>query len=189
MAPILGKRGEMVPREMFRDKRVCLLGNAESILNREKDIDGYDVVCRCNRGFPWGKEKFLGTRTDVLFTSHDISYKDFSMLDPSYVVWCTPNQAKLSKEFKAEIDEYFSLDEWLNLERQLQARPSTGMMAITWLVTQTEFAHLSIYGFDFWKTNTWWAPRTAPTPHKASSEKELVEWLIEDHERIVLHYE
>jgi len=161
----------------LKDKRVCLLGNAQSILQKENPIDTYDVVCRCNRGFPWGKEKFIGSKTDILFTSYAVNPTDLKKLAPRYIVWCTPRHEKMTPEFADEVDMVFAMKDWINLERELGSRPSTGCMAIYWLMNHAPFKSLDVYGFDFWKSNTWWEPRTAPIPHNPEAEKKYIEWL------------
>ena len=177
-------------KKLVKGKRVCLLGNAESILNTEKDIDDFDVVCRCNQGFPKGKEDFIGTKTDILFTSINIATKDFYEADPMFVVWCTTKHELISEEFKAEIDEYFTMRDWIALERELRARPSTGAMALYYLMKHTKYSHLTLYGFDFWKSKTWWQDRNEsnPHPHSESAEEKYIKWLVDENEDMEIVY-
>ncbi len=60
------------PRKVFYNKRVAVVGPADSAFDREngKNIDGYDYVIRINKALvTWNRdsEKYLGTRTDILF--------------------------------------------------------------------------------------------------------------------------
>ena len=78
--------------EFLKDKNVCLLGNANNVLKVKKDIDKFDVVCRCNRGYSQGKEDYIGRRTDILFLSTEINGQVILRnFNPKYVMWMTPS--------------------------------------------------------------------------------------------------
>jgi len=49
----------------------------------------------------------------------------------------------------------FGQKEWYDLETDLGSRPTTGLIALYFLITYTQFKDLTIYGFDFWKTPDW----------------------------------
>lgn len=59
--------------EWFTDKRVALIGGADSVLEKKSGayIDQFDVVVRINKGVELIEEQseYVGTRTDVLFHS------------------------------------------------------------------------------------------------------------------------
>ncbi len=60
-------------RDWFKDKRVAIIGGADSVLKekRGKFIDNYDVVVRINKGVEVieNQWEYVGTRTDILFHS------------------------------------------------------------------------------------------------------------------------
>lgn len=62
------------PKEIFKDKRVAVIGAAESAFRKEngKYIDSFDIVIRINKAiFTWKpcQEQFIGRKTDVVFHS------------------------------------------------------------------------------------------------------------------------
>jgi len=159
--------------EVFHGKRVCLIGNAPSALKKKHPIDEYDVVCRCNTCIPRGESTFIGTRTDVIFTSISLPQATLDAFGPLYTLWCTPKHDNITEEFKQRIDDKLPLRYWMDLERELGFRPSTGCMALYWLVRDVAFKTLDIYGFDFWETGK----PEYDTPHDAQAEKKYIEWL------------
>lgn len=60
-------------KNWFKDKRVAIVGGADSVLNKKNGayIDDFDVVVRINRGVELIKkqQEYVGARTDVLFHS------------------------------------------------------------------------------------------------------------------------
>lgn len=60
-------------KEWFENKRVAIVGGADSVLNQKSGefIDSFDVVVRINKGVELIKEQseYIGKRTDILFHS------------------------------------------------------------------------------------------------------------------------
>ena len=55
-------------KKLIDKKKVCVFGNAESVLNKKRNIDSYDVIIRMNYGYPRHEVyEQIGTRTDVWF--------------------------------------------------------------------------------------------------------------------------
>ena len=79
-------------QEFLKNKEICVLGNATSILNNKKDIDGFEVVCRMNRGVPQGREEYIGSRTDIVFMSTRFRPEWEQQFNAKFVVWCTECQ-------------------------------------------------------------------------------------------------
>jgi len=46
--------------------------------------------------------------------------------------------------------------DWRELEKQLGINPSTGFLALNFFLKRIDFKSLTIYGFDFFKTKTWY---------------------------------
>lgn len=62
------------PERVFRGKRIAVIGAADSAFSKDLGdyIDSFDVVIRINKALvSWnvGNERFIGTRTDILFHS------------------------------------------------------------------------------------------------------------------------
>jgi hypothetical protein len=163
----------------FINQRIVLFGNAKSVLSTEKEIDTqYDIICRTNKGFSQGQEKYIGTRTDVLFLSIPLTDKELLKFNPNYLVWCTPKHNKMTSYLK-ENALFYNEKDWKLLNDKLGHRPSTGMMAIDLLsCLSSSWKSLTLYGFDHWKTETWYLNRIVPCHHNPEAEKKYIEELI-----------
>lgn len=154
--------------EYLKDKNVCLLGNAKSILMSKKMIDKFDVVCRCNKGYPQGKEDYIGGRTDILFLSTTIIGETIiEKYNPKYVVWMTISN-HLASKWVHEKAYQNPTEQYKELRKKLSLRPTTGCIAFNFLINNVKFKNLVLYGFDFF-TNGWCHPA-----HKPSEEKEII---------------
>lgn len=67
--------------EYLENKRVCLVGPSESLLNYEngKIIDKYDIICRIKKSYPVPKnlEKHLGSKTNILISHLKLKTKNY----------------------------------------------------------------------------------------------------------------
>jgi len=160
-------------QEFCRDKTNCLLGNADSILRRKKDIDSFDIIGRMNRGMSKGKEGFIGKRTDILFLSTHMSGENIkNSFDPNFVVWMTAcNRLASSWVMKNAIQN--PKEDWNALHAKLGINPTTGIMALKFILKHIDFKNLVIYGFDFFTTKTWYNTKI-DSGQKHSGEKEEV---------------
>lgn len=165
--------------KFFTNKNVALFGNAKSVLLTKKEIDNkYDIICRMNEGFPQGKENVLGYRTDVLFLSTSLTKEQIDKYNPSYLIWCTPKHEKMTDYIKNNALIYSTLD-WQILHDKLRYRPSTGIMALSLLLNMSSlWKSITLYGFDHWKTETWYTNKVAPCYHNPEAEKKYLEEII-----------
>jgi hypothetical protein len=174
-------------REFCKGKKVCLLGNANSILDGKKDIDSFDIVCRMNRGYPGGKEKFIGSRTDVLFLSTGMSGENVrTSFNPRFVIWMTEcHRLAYPWVFKSAIQN--PVEDWKTLYNQLSINPTTGMMALYFTLKHIDFKSLDIYGFDFFATKTWYNTQVDNgQKHSGKKEKALFMSMIKDRPNVRL---
>ena len=168
-------------QEFCRNKRICILGNANSVLNEKKDIDSFDIVGRMNRGIPRGKEKFIGSRTDILFLSTHMSGENIQRaFNPRFVVWMTVcNRLASSWVMKNAIQN--PKEDWDALYKELSINPTTGMMALSFILKHIDFKSLDIYGFDFFATKTWYNTKVDnEQKHNGKKEKALFMNMIKD---------
>ena len=144
-------------RNYLKNKDLCLLGNARSILNTSKDIDKFDIVCRMNRAFPKGKEKFIGKRTDVLFLSTTIpESRMIKEMIPKFIVWMVESDKRANNYVKNKAIQN-PIEDWYGLKNSLTLNPSTGIMSIYFLLKHIDFKSLTIYGFEKdYKSGTWY---------------------------------
>jgi len=168
-------------QEFCKDKRICLLGNANSILDEKKDIDSFDIVGRMNRGMPRGKEAFIGSCTDLLFLSTHMSGENIrNSFNPRFVVWMTVcNRLASSWVLKNAIQN--PTEDWDALFDKLSINPTTGIMALNFILKHIDFKSLIIYGFDFFTTKTWYNTKTdSGQKHNGKKEKALFMEMIKD---------
>jgi len=174
-------------QEFCKGKEICILGNANSILNGKKNIDSFDIVGRMNRGTPRGKEKFIGSHTDILFLSTHMSGENIQRsFDPRFVLWMTAcNRLASSWTLKNAIQN--PPEDWDALYDKLSINPTTGMMALNFILKYIDFKSLTIYGFDFFETKTWYNTRIDNgQKHSGKKEKGLFMEMIKDRPNVRL---
>jgi len=167
-------------------ENITLLGNARSILKKKKDIDKYEIICRMNRGYPQGKENYIGSRTDILFLSTKINKERiFKGFNPKYVIWMTKSQGLATKWIKENAIKNPGED-WEELKKQIPNKvtktgslikkyPSTGILTIQFLLKYINFKSLTIYGFTFFDgTGTWYHRLKKPSWHNGDLEKKII---------------
>jgi len=172
-------------QKFCKGKEICILGNANSVLNKKKDIDSFDIVGRMNRGTPQGKEKFIGSRTDILFHSTHMSGENIQRsFNPRFAVWMTIcNRLASSWTLKNAIQN--PPDDWDALYDKIGINPTTGMMTLNFLLKHIDFKSLTIYGFDFFKTKTWYNTRIdSGQKHSGEKEKVLFMGMIKDRKNV-----
>ena len=166
---------------LCKGKRICLIGNADSVLKEKRDLDKFDILCRMNRGYPAGKEAFIGNRTDILFLSTFMeniriqgSYK------PKHVVWMTICH-RLASPWVMRNAIQNPREDWEELYKELHINPTTGMMALKFILKHIKFKSLNIYGFDFFATKTWYNTRIdSGQKHSGKKEKVIFMNMIRD---------
>jgi hypothetical protein len=169
----------------LKDKSICLLGNSKNILKTPKQIDTYDIVCRINRGTPLHKEEFLGTRTDVLFLATKMEEKTITKdFNPEFVVWTTKSIV-LQTDWVKENAIQNPPEDWQELRDNLNTLPSTGCVSIVFLLKHIKFATLTIYGFDFFQSGTWYH-NCQQSWHNGTIEEIFITNLIKNDSRIQL---
>ena len=166
-------------------KNIVLFGNAKSVFNKEREIDTkYDTICRINAGFPKGKEKFIGSKTDILFLSLALSEKEIKSLDVKQIIWCTPAIRGCDWVMKNSLK--YEIKNWEKLYLELNSRPSTGLMAFDYIL-KTGFKTLTLIGFDFWKTPNWYTNTIHIAQHNPLAEKTYIKHKIEEYrDKIIL---
>ena len=176
---VMMKRSLRDIQKFCKGKKMCVLGNADSVLKRKKRIDSFDVVGRMNRGDPRGKEEFIGSRTDILFLSTGVSKRNIqSAYNPQFVVWMTECQRLAHPWVVRNATQNPKMD-WRELRKELEINPSTGMMTLNFIIKYIDFKSLTIYGFNFFKTKSWY--NTKPESgqgHNGKKEEEKIMQMI-----------
>jgi len=172
----------------LENKNICLLGNSKSIFHTQKNIDSYDIVCRINKGYPKGREKYIGSRTNILFLATHIEGNEIQReFNPQFVIWTTKS-TELQSEWVRNNAIQNPADDWQKVQFILTTLPSTGCIAIYFLLNYINFKTLTIYGFDFFKSGTWYH-NLKQTWHCGDIEKEFITNLIQKDSRVQLMIE
>ena len=164
----------------LKDKTVALVGNARATpLNSQgPDIDRADLVIRINSA-PIPEVASHGERTDWLALAIRASDMLVRSRSPDRILWMSPKRKRLTLS-AANSRGFFlhPIQEFESLRNQLGAPPTTGLMLIS-LLEQSEAKSVSLYGFDFFSSNSLSGSRTAnQVPHDFAREKAYVMDLI-----------
>ncbi len=143
--------------------KINVVGNAKSILNYKygEAIDLADLVIRFNRGAPI-KPESQGTKTDILVFMNPGSKNAFK---EELIYWDT-------KDFPERVV----------LKQTLNASPSNGIVALEKIKNDYPGADVTIFGFDWKETESFWRPDRPTTKHNYKNEKEYCLRLIKEQE-------
>lgn len=175
-------------RGLIAGKRVCVVGNARSLLERDfgAEIDGCDVVIRLNKGFVIAPAA-QGSRTDMVGLTPELS--EAEMLEkfaPQTLLMLIPKMRHFNIWQSPARTVFYPFRHWLADRNRIGRRPSSGFMAISWLMRLDAAAEVTLYGFDFGATATYYNPEGYKTPHNYAAEAEIVRgWEAEGRLRIV----
>lgn len=153
-------------------KRVALIGNARSLAQTRHGaaIDAADLVIRINRA-PMPSPDSHGTRTDWLALAVRLADEDRTRLNPSRLLWMSPKRKRLGWRVASSPGFYLHpLPDYHALKDRLAAPPTTGAMLID-LLLRSSLASLTLYGFDFFASQSLSGRRTADqVPHDFGAE-------------------
>ena len=173
---------------------VALVGSAQSLRDSRfgEEIDHHDWVIRLNQGgFAADDRESTGLRTDFLF----VTLTGGGGWKTARFLWRT---AKIAKEtvvimspkkrsiFRIDMAKFFPSypPAWHEeLHHQLGARPSTGAMAVDFLMrTMSDVGRLDVYGFDFFRTPDIAHGRNRVVAHDPSVEEAYIRGVIPHHQ-------
>lgn len=163
-------------------KKIALIGNASSIFDYKygSKIDACDIAIRMNAGFI-NEPESQGNKTDILALSLALKLEDIiNSFDPRLVIWATSKRRLMPRDYKNEkfILILHPLLVWLKLRLKLNARPSTGAILANYLTKHCNPAKIELYGFDFFKTKTFYNHKHHIGPHVPSKEENFFNSLI-----------
>jgi hypothetical protein len=171
------RRGLQPLLDSLAGKSVAIVGNATSLLSHQHGalIDGHDIVARMNMGFPIDPAA-QGTRFDLwCFSNYRATRQVPEGFVPPPAVWMSPR----FRDIPADVGKcYFYPDSyWRRLRRLFGARPSVGVMTID-LVCHASPRQVTVIGFDFNRTKSFYENRTEPSPHDFVAEARYVTDLV-----------
>lgn len=142
-------------------KSIALVGNGSCLLKKRhgKLIDSHDIVIRMNYGMPIQRSlaDYTGRRTDIYIGSMSRPEAVLNQLrgsNPKYVFKLirassnvSPKLLELPNFFLGDIKEYREVRSEFN-----GLKPSTGAVALSFLINNIEYANVAVFGFDFFKS-------------------------------------
>lgn len=167
---------------LLKGKRVAIVGNAQSIFDKQngKIIDDHDIIIRFNRGALDLNRAVQGTRTDILVKATDkiLTQNEELSIWPKIISY---RFDKYAKDGQYNIGNIFL--KILQQDFNLGKKPSTGFAMI--YIAALAGADISLFGFDFGKTKTYYNNDNYITPHNYVREGAIVEiWAKEGKVRI-----
>lgn len=160
-------------------KRVALVGNARALSGTRhgEAIDAHDVVIRINRA-PMPSAESHGCRTDWLALATSLPLADRARIRAGRYLWMSHKRKRLDWNTATSAGFYLHpLADYEALRARLGAQPTTGVMLID-LLSRSELAGLTLYGFDFFASLSLSGSRSAEkVPHDFAAEARFVEAL------------
>jgi hypothetical protein len=135
--------------------KILIVGNASSALEQKYDLSGYNVFIRMNKGFPRGKENYIGSQTDIVATSIILDSQEVEEYDPQFICWMSPRKVDIGLQWQnycKKTIKFYPLDKWNRIQKMLGANPTTGCMCIDFFTEENE---VDILGFDWLETGSW----------------------------------
>ena len=176
----------------LKDKSVAVVGNAQSLFEHDYGslIDSHDIVLRFNKGFVTNPLK-QGRQTDILSLAYGLSLQEIrEHFGDAAVIWVTPLRELMAKDLLNNRHNVpcvpFSL--WRELYVEMNGvRPSAGTITIKLLRTLFEPMKISLFGFDWKATKTFYHDKDERGWHDWQSEMQLVRRWISEDSRLSLH--
>ena len=180
----------MNPDFPWQEGSVALVGSAQSLRNSDygDEIDHHDWVIRLNQGvFAADDASSTGLRTDFVF----ITLTGGGGVKTAQFLWRTARKAaqtvvimspKSRSIFRVDMTKFFPsypVTWHRDLHQRLGARPSTGAMAVDFLLrTMADTSTLDVYGFDFFRTPDIAHGRNRVVAHDPSIEEQYIRGVI-----------
>ena len=159
-------------------KSVVVVGNARSLLESDfgTEIDQHDIIIRLNKGFVI-KPDAQGSRTDMVGLTPELSEAEVAeKFAPGYWLMLIPKMRHYRVFRPAYVRQtlFYPFRWWLADRILIGRRPSSGFMAISWLLRLGAARSITLYGFDFGVTETYYNPEGYRTPHDFPAEARIV---------------
>ena len=187
---------EALAAEMVKDKTIAVVGNAKSIFQYKNGyfIDVQDVVIRFNVGIPMdpGLFKVLGKRTSILagFKFNRRQWEKANKPPVWYRGWYNTLKKPIPhrnwpgmQEWRATKHREDKISKYLAPKKG----PSNGVMLLEVLVNLFEPLQVKLFGFDFFKTKSWYPGSRGELGGGKFHDGEGEEWYIK--ELLGFHYE
>lgn len=153
--------------DYIKDKRVAIVGNARSLFMDKygSEIDKNDVIIRFNKGFITQPES-QGTNTTVLILGCEINKPEIDRYNAMFTV-------NRSGHYRNAVEYTISNFDRKLLFDKLGSQPSTGFMAVDLCLT-AQAKKISLFGFDWGRTDTFYNPKGYETQHDYFQEEKVI---------------
>lgn len=186
----LTSRSNARMRAQLAGQSVAVVGNAKSLFAAElgAQIDRHDIIIRLNKGFVQAPAA-QGTRTDMVGLTPELSEGEVSAhFAPRHMLMLIPKMRHYRIFGRENVQNtlFYPFRWWLADRNLIGRRPSSGFMAISWLVRLGVAREIVLYGFDFGQTPTYYNPVGYKTPHNFAREGQIIMgWQAEGRLRII----
>lgn len=186
----LTSRSNARMRAQLAGQSVAVVGNAKSLFAAElgAQIDRHDIIIRLNKGFVQAPAA-QGTRTDMVGLTPELSEGEVSAhFAPRHMLMLIPKMRhyRIFGHENVQNTLFYPFRWWLADRNLIGRRPSSGFMAISWLVRLGVAREIVLYGFDFGQTPTYYNPVGYKTPHNFAREGQIIMgWQAEGRLRII----
>lgn len=157
---------------------VAVVGNARSLLATDfgPQIDSADVVVRINKGFVVAPAA-QGTRTDIWTVVPDLSDAEIAEhFAPRLILFLIPKLRHLRIYRPDHVARlaFYPWRHWFADRNHIGRRPSSGYMMISALLRRGGARSITLYGFDFGRSATFYNPEGYQTPHDFAAEERII---------------
>lgn len=164
--------------KLISGKSIAIVGNAASIFgsNCGAKIESNDIIIRLNKGYV--KHPIdQGIRTSMVGITPELSEQEIvNLFGPNKFLMLIPKMRhyKLFNRRSVQNTLFYNFRYWLQDRNLIGKRPSSGFMAISWMIRLNATSEINVYGFDFGKTPTYYNPKGYKTPHNFEKEKSII---------------
>ena len=174
----LASRSSPRARELLAGRRVAIVGNAKSLFGKGQgaEIDGFDVVIRLNKGFVVDPDA-QGSRTDMVGLTPELTESEIvDRFAPGHFLMLIPKMRHFLIFRPENVCRtlFYPFRWWLADRNLIGRRPSSGFMAISWMLRLGAAREVVLFGFDFGATGTYYNPGDYQTPHDFGREGEII---------------
>jgi hypothetical protein len=174
----LTRDSDAMMRAFINGKSVALVGNAQSLLGAGLGtrIDQHDVVIRMNKGFVTDPAS-QGTRTDIVTLTPELTEADVvEKFKPKLFLFLIHRLRHFNIKTPENLKRtaFYAHRYWFADRTKIGRRPSSGYMMISYLLRLNCAKDITLYGFDFGKTPTFYNPVGYQTPHDFHAEGRII---------------